>query len=64
LPDVYWQVGNLDVIKIQTIEEQNSLSGKCILPFEVPAEFAIDIDDMTAFEKAAEIIGRTDCVKP
>ena len=63
LPSVYWQVGTLDVIKTQTIENKDSLSGDQILPFTIPEEYAVDIDDLSAFEEAARIIEKTDCIK-
>ena len=63
LPVIYWQVGTLDVIKIETLTHKKSLSGEKIIPFVIPSEYAVDIDDMEAFERAANIIGQTDCIK-
>ena len=63
LPVVYWQIGTLDVIKTKTISEGNSMSGKKILPFIVDKKFAIDIDDVSSFYKAEELIQYNDCIK-
>lgn len=63
LPTVYWQVGTLDVIKRKTIEEKASLSGDCILPFEIPVEYAVDIDELEAFERAEKVMQNIDCIK-
>jgi len=60
LPQTYWQIGFLDVIKTNTILEQKSMSGKKILPYIVGNEFAIDIDDMNSFVKAAEALSKSD----
>jgi CMP-N,N'-diacetyllegionaminic acid synthase len=63
LPKTYWQIGTLDVIKPHVITMQNSMSGKRILPYVVDNAFAVDIDDMESFKKAAEVILKHDCVK-
>jgi CMP-N,N'-diacetyllegionaminic acid synthase len=60
LPQTYWQIGFLDVIKTSTILDQKSMSGKKILPYIVSNEFAIDIDDMSSFVKAAEALSKSD----
>lgn len=63
LPTVYWQIGTLDVIRPRAILDQNSMSGKVILPYIVPQEQAIDIDDMFSFQRAEAYIASHDCVK-
>jgi N-acylneuraminate cytidylyltransferase len=44
LPAVYWQTGQLDVIRRHTILEQGSMSGRHIVPFVVEPRYAVDID--------------------
>ncbi|MBC7487932.1 MAG: acylneuraminate cytidylyltransferase family protein [Cytophagaceae bacterium] len=63
LPQTYWQIGTLDVIRPHIITEQSSMSGKTILPHVVDNLFAVDIDDLFSFQKAAEVIVNNDCVK-
>ena len=63
LPTVYWQIGFLDVIKVETILKEKSMSGKNILPLIVDNNYAIDIDDYTSFRKAEEIIEKSNYVK-
>ncbi len=63
LPTIYWQIGTLDVIRLRAILEQNSMSGKTILPHVVPQEQAIDIDDIFSFQRAEAYISSHDCVK-
>jgi len=63
LPKVYWQIGALDVIRTSVITEQNKMSGKIILPHIIDSKFAIDIDDISSFDRAAEVISNNNCVK-
>ena len=63
LPKVYWQIGALDVIKTSVITEQKLMSGKNILPHIVDPLYAVDIDDISSFDKAAEVISNNDCIK-
>lgn len=63
LPMVYWQTGTLDIIKTAAITEQQSMSGKKILPYLIEKKYAIDIDDVASFYKAEELIQNSDCIK-
>lgn len=63
LPPVHWQIGTLDVIRPSVIMEKKSMSGYPILPYVLPFDYAIDIDDMNSFLKAEEVMRRLDCVK-
>ena len=62
LPTIYWQIGTLDVICPQVISQQNSMSGKNILPFIVDEFYAVDIDDIDSFKKAEGLIFLHDCI--
>lgn len=63
LPKTFWQIGTLDVIRPEVILEKNSMSGKKIMPHIVGNEWAIDIDDMSSFVKAADVIVSDNFVK-
>lgn len=63
LPKVYWQIGALDVIKTSVITEQQKMSGNTILPYVLDNTFAVDIDDIASFDKAAAVIEANDCIK-
>lgn len=63
LPEKYWQIGYLDVIRYDTIVTKRSMTGKNILPYYVGSEFAIDIDDLHDFEKAETYIKNNACIK-
>ena len=63
LPEIYWQIGCLDVIRSTVITEQRSMSGKKILPWIVASQFAVDIDDMESFNRAEKILMQEDCTR-
>ena len=45
------------------ILEKKSMSGWPILPYLLPFDYAVDIDDINSFRKAEEVMSRLDCVK-
>ena len=63
LPKTYWQIGTLDVIKAETLLSKKSMSGSNILPHIVSNVWAIDIDEIQSFVKAAEVIKSDNFVK-
>ena len=63
LPKTYWQIGALDVIKTNVITQQKKMSGNAILPHIIDNVFAVDIDDISSFDKAAEVITQHNCIK-
>jgi len=46
LPPVYWQTGHIDAIRPRAILEQNSMSGKVILPLMIDPRYTVDIDNL------------------
>ena len=63
LPEIFWQIGCLDVIRTSVISEQRSMSGRKILPFIVPQQFAVDIDDIESFKRAEKILVLENCTR-
>lgn len=63
LPQTYWQTGTLDIIRRETLLGLNSMTGGQILPFVIDNQYAVDIDDMNSFERAAQVMSGTNCVK-
>lgn len=63
LPQTFWQTGTYDLIKRSVITEKNSMSGKVIYPIVIDNQLAIDIDDISSFEKAEVLINQIDCIK-
>ena len=52
LPEAYWQVGTLDIIRSKTILEKKSMSGEDILSLVIDTKFAVDIDDIASLNHA------------
>ena len=63
LPQTYWQIGTLDVIRSGLISHGNSMSGQRILPYIVGNDIAVDIDDLNSFQKAEAVIAQGDYVR-
>lgn len=62
LPQTYWQIGTLDVIRTEVIEK-GSMSGNKILPFVVDQQYAADIDDLASFIAAEIKLNESDCIR-
>ena len=44
LPKVYWQTGQIDAIRTETILDKGSLTGDVILPLMMDSKYTVDID--------------------
>jgi N-acylneuraminate cytidylyltransferase len=64
LPEVWWHIGVLDIVRTDVVTQTNSLSGKTILPLKVDRAASADIDTLDDFERAAEVMRGLDCVRP
>jgi N-acylneuraminate cytidylyltransferase len=64
LPEVWWHIGVLDIVRTDVITSTNSLSGTNILPLMVDRDFSVDIDTLDDFERARLLIKNSGCVKP
>jgi len=64
LPPTYWQTGTYDLIRRDVIMKKDSMTGKTILPILIENAMAIDIDDMSSFEKAEILMKTLDCIRP
>lgn len=51
LPPTYWQTGHIDVIRPSAILNQNSMSGKVILPYVIDSRYTVDIDTPFDWER-------------
>jgi N-acylneuraminate cytidylyltransferase len=58
LPEMYWQIGAFDATRPQVILEQNSMSGRVILPLVMDTGMAVDIDDEVSLRQAEDICRR------
>jgi N-acylneuraminate cytidylyltransferase len=59
LPEIRVHSGHLDVMRRATLLEQESMTGKRVLPLEVPPRYHVDIDTPDDLERAAWILERT-----
>jgi CMP-N-acetylneuraminic acid synthetase len=64
LPEVWWHIGVLDLVRTDVVTETNSLSGTIILPLKVDRAASADIDTFDDFERAEKLIHTLDCVRP
>ena len=64
LPEVWWHIGVLDVVKTDIVTETDSLSGTVVLPLKVDRATSADIDTLDDFERAGKLIQNLDCVRP
>jgi N-acylneuraminate cytidylyltransferase len=64
LPEVWWHIGVLDVVRTDVVTDQHSLSGTVILPLTVDRSKSVDIDTLDDFERAGKLIEDIDCVRP
>lgn len=62
LPTSYWQTGVLDVIRPSVILDDNSMTGKSILPIFLATDLVTDIDDELSLRHAEEICRRNGMV--
>jgi CMP-N-acetylneuraminic acid synthetase len=58
LPPVFWQTGQLDVIRRETILDRGSMSGRQIVPFVVEPRYAVDIDTAEQLALAEWLLAR------
>lgn len=56
LPPTYWQTGHLDVIRAQVILEKGSLTGDVVVPLVLDAQYSVDIDTRSDWEKAEWVL--------
>jgi N-acylneuraminate cytidylyltransferase len=64
LPEVWWHIGVLDIVRTDVVTTTNSLSGKTILPIKVDRAASADIDTLDDFDRAAKLMQGLDCVRP
>jgi N-acylneuraminate cytidylyltransferase len=63
LPVVWWQTGNIDVVRSSVILE-GSMTGSNLLPFVTDQNFTVDIDGECAFHVAELLMQGLDCIRP
>jgi N-acylneuraminate cytidylyltransferase len=56
LPQVYWQTGHVDAIRVQTILDKHSMSGEAIYPLLVDPRYAVDIDNLADWARYEALV--------
>ena len=56
LPEVYWQTGHIDAIRVRTIREKHSLSGDVIMGLVIDPKFSVDIDTLADWKKYEQLV--------
>ena len=64
LPEVWWHIGVLDIVRTDVVTQTNSLSGKTIIPLKVDRTTSADIDTLDDFDRAEKTMLGLDCVRP
>jgi CMP-N,N'-diacetyllegionaminic acid synthase len=64
LPEVWWHIGVLDILRPEVLKVPGALSGTKILPLKVDRHKSADIDTLDDFERAEKTMLGVDCVRP
>jgi len=56
LPPVYWQTGQIDVIRTSTIAKKHSLTGSVVYPLVIDARYTVDIDTLADWAKYEALV--------
>ncbi len=56
LPKAFWQIGHIDAIRPRAIVEQNSMSGKVIMPLIMDPRFTVDLDNLRDWHQGEQLV--------
>jgi YrbI family 3-deoxy-D-manno-octulosonate 8-phosphate phosphatase len=56
LPQIYWQTGHVDAIRIQTIMGKGSMSGDTIYPLLIDPRYTVDIDNLADWARYENVV--------
>lgn len=56
LPKAFWQIGHIDAIRLRAIVEQNSMSGKVIMPLIMDPSFTVDLDKLRDWRQGEALV--------
>lgn len=56
LPQIYWQTGHVDAIRVQTILNKGSMSGERIYPLLIDPRYTIDIDNLADWARYEALV--------
>jgi CMP-N,N'-diacetyllegionaminic acid synthase len=64
LPTVYLHTGTYDLIRTHVIQDQNSMTGKSILPWIQDENRTVDIDYWSEFQRAEKLLLQFNSIRP
>jgi N-acylneuraminate cytidylyltransferase len=66
LPQIYWQTGHVDAIRVQTILGRGSMTGRRVYPLIIDPRYTVDIDSLADWARyeALVISGSLEMVLP
>ncbi|MHB8087761.1 MAG: cytidylyltransferase domain-containing protein [Anaerolineaceae bacterium] len=56
LPKAFWQIGHIDAIRPRAIVDQNSMSGKVIMPLIMDPRFTVDLDNLRDWRQGEQLV--------
>ncbi len=56
LPQIYWQTGHIDAIRVDTILKKDSMTGDKIFPLKIDPRYTVDIDNLSDWSKYESIV--------
>lgn len=66
LPPIYWQTGQIDAIRADTILKKASMTGGKVYPLIIDARYSVDIDNLADWARYEDLVysGGLDLVSP
>lgn len=66
LPPIYWQTGHVDAVRVDTIRNKGSMTGKRVYPLIIDARYTVDIDNLSDWARYEALVysGTLDMVWP
>ncbi len=56
LPQIYWQTGHIDAIRVGTILNKGSMSGERIYPLIIDSRYTVDIDNLADWARYEALV--------
>ena len=66
LPQIYWQTGHVDAIRLETILQKGSMTGDIVYPLIIDPRYTVDIDNLADWAKYEALVysGALEMVSP
>ena len=66
LPQIYWQTGHVDALRLETILQKGSMQGDIVYPLIIDPRYTVDIDNLADWAKYEALVysGALEMVSP